>query len=139
MPFFRSINLERMLICQKHLFMKKYQLSCHLMCKLVKKSCMLSNVRIATYKRFSTEKINGKKVFQSHRLPIITELSPKLCWNYPWSCPQNCLCRKIKCSCHEKLCSLEIFIWDFSTIQITVKDKTTRQQNWLVYSEVPNM
>ena len=77
--FFRSINLERMLICQKHLFMKKYQLSCHLMCKLVKKSCMLSNVRIATYKRFSTEKINGKKVFQSHRLPIITELSPKLC------------------------------------------------------------
>ena len=65
------------------------------------------HVCIVTYKRFLTEKINGKKFFHSHRLPIITELSPKLCWNYPWSCPQNCLCRKIKCSCHEKL------VWNF--------------------------
>ena len=34
--------------------------------------------------------------------------------------------------------SLEIFSGYYSTIQITVKDKTNRQPNWFVYSEVPN-
>ena len=52
---------------------------------------VLMHVGFATYRRFLTEKIKEQKVFQSHSLPIIPELSTKLFWNYPWSCPQNCL------------------------------------------------
>ena len=47
MPIFRSLDLERMLIYQKFFFYEKLrfftQLSYHFMCKLLKKSYMLSN------------------------------------------------------------------------------------------------